>query len=419
MRRKWGKHRHQPADNFPPQIRRTVIALQSSIDQQTLVPFTARNSHLNTSSSDVGSRVAEQGTAARKPRDPGVAQRKLQLLKRSGLFGGDTRGAVIARACSMEDLRTAYRLVHDVYAGTGFILPEPSGIRLRIFETSADTATFVAKVDGRVVGVLSVVCDSSDLGLPSDSAFKPELDALRARGLRLCELTNQAVAPEYRKTAVATELMRCAFAHGIKAGFHQCVAAVSPSHDGFYELIGFRCVGSLRSYSDKLYDPVVAMAMDLSGYRRPFCGTTPTERFLREFAVEENQYLSCVGEWNRQARDCFLSEHCLTELFVRERRFLDECSRHELRAVLFRWGRKLFAAVITHGRRDLSRYEFGPILSATIVTRTKPAGGASEGFTFLNKGIFVRSLTSCRSRSFHRVHRQPAELLRRSAKLRW
>lgn len=396
-----------------------MIALQSSIDQQTLVPFNARNTQLDTNQSDLGRLGVNRDTANRNPRDVSVAQRKLQLLKRSGLFGGDTRGAVIERACSLEDLRTAYRLVHDVYTGTGFILPEPSGIRLRIFETSADTATFVAKVDDRVVGVLSVVSDSCDLGLPSDSAFKPELDALRARGLRLCELTNQAVAPEYRKSAVATELMRCAVAHGVKAGFHQCVAAVSPSHDGFYELMGFRCVGSLRSYSDKLYDPVVAMAMDLSGFRRPFCGTTPTERFLREFAVEENQYMGRVGEWNRRSRDCFLSEHSLTQLFVRERRFLDECSRQELQAVQFRWGRKLFAAVITHGRRDLSLFEFGPILSATIVTRTKPTGGASEGFRFLSKGIFVRSLTSCRSRSFHRVHRQPSETLRRSAKLRW
>src|SRR5689334_8413841 len=87
--------------------------------------------------------------------DRSLADRKLWLLRRMGLFGNDTKGAHIERACVFEDLRQAYQLVHDVYLGTGYIEPEPGGMRLRIFEATLETATFVAKVDGRVVGVLS------------------------------------------------------------------------------------------------------------------------------------------------------------------------------------------------------------------------------------------------------------------------
>ena len=65
--------------------------------------------------------------------DRSLADRKLWLLKRSGLFGKDTKGAQIERACSLDDLRNAYKLVHDVYFGTGFIEPEAAGMRLRIF----------------------------------------------------------------------------------------------------------------------------------------------------------------------------------------------------------------------------------------------------------------------------------------------
>lgn len=165
-------------------------------------------------------------------------KRKLALLKRAGLFSGNTEGAVIERACSVEDLRKAYRLVHDVFLGTGYISPEPAGLRLRIFETTSEMATFVAKVDGRVVGVLSMIGDTQDFGLPCDSAFKVELDALRASGAKLCELTNQAVEEEYRKSAVPTELMRCAMAHSLDAGYDENIATVSPSHNGFYELFG-------------------------------------------------------------------------------------------------------------------------------------------------------------------------------------
>jgi len=393
-----------------------VIFTDTSFEHSTLVPFSVNNRLIATAERN---QTEARQASGRVPaaRETSIADRKLRMLQRSGLFGGNTRGAVIERACSLRDLRAAYRLVHDVYVSTGFIHAEPSGLRLRIFETSADTATFVAKVEGRVVGVLSVVADSSDLGLPSDSAFKPELDRLRSEGFRLCELTNQAIAPEYRKTAIATELMRCAFAHGIKAGFHQSIAAVSPSHDGFYELMGFRRFGSERSYSEKIYDPVIAVAMDLANFRRPYCGTTPAEAFVREFGVEGNPYLGLIGEWNRVARDCFLSVNTLLQLFVRERSFLDECDERELAAIQFRWGRKLFASVLTEGRSDQFTDEQMPIISATIITRSKPTGDESEGFTFLSKEIFVRSLTSCRSRSFHKVRRQPVETSRRSALL--
>lgn len=384
-----------------------MIALETIIDRDTLVPFSVNNRILGTVKPSAAE-VAERERLTLNPHDVRIAERKLHLLKRSGLFGGDTRGAVIERACSLEDLRAAYRLVHEVYVSTGFIHPDDSGMRVRVFETSPDTATFVAKVDGCVVGVLSVVGDSPDLGLPSDSAFKNELDVLRAQGLRLCELTNQAIVSSYRKTAVATELMRCAIAHSIKAGFHQSIAAVSPSHDGFYEMVGFWRFGSERSYSDKIYDPVIGMAMDLTHFRRSFRGITLTEQFLRDFTVESNPYLSLIGDWTRRSRDHFLSVDNLIQLFVEERNFISECSDAELQAMQFRWGRKLFSTVFSYAQVGGQPDRFCPIISARVITCVKPSG-AREGFTFSSKQIFVRSLMSCRSRNFRTVRRLPGE----------
>jgi ribosomal protein S18 acetylase RimI-like enzyme len=274
-----------------------------------------------------------------------VASRKLAFLQRAGLFGDDTKGAVIERAYTLEDLRKAYRLVHEVYLGTGFLNPEPSGVRLRIYETTSETATFVAKKDGEVVGVLSVVGDSLDLGLPSNAAFKPELDALRATGARLCEVTNQAVAEEFRKSAVPTELMRCAIAHQLKAGYHFAVASVSPSHNGFYDLLGFRPIGSQRSYSQKLHDPVIALCLNIDHYRRPIDGLTPTEQFIHRLATESNPFLTKVSEWARQAVKHFLNPELLEQLFVADRNFLGECTPAELMILQRRWGQELFGAV--------------------------------------------------------------------------
>lgn len=274
-----------------------------------------------------------------------AASRKLALLQRAGLFGEDTRGATIERAYTLEDLRKAYRLVHQVYLGTGYLNAEPSGVRIRIYETTSETATFVAKKDGEVVGVLSVVGDSADLGLPSNAAFKPELDALRATGARLCEVTNQAVAEEFRKSAVPTELMRCAIAHQMRMGYHFAVASVSPSHNGFYDLLGFRPIGSQRSYSQKLHDPVVALCLNIDHYRRPADGLSPTQQFIHRIGTELNPFMNKVSEWSRQAVKHFLNPELLEQLFVADRNFLGECTAGELTILQRRWGQELFSAV--------------------------------------------------------------------------
>ena len=271
--------------------------------------------------------------------------RKMTLLRRSGLFESNTRGARIARAATLEDLRQAYKLVHRVYLGTSYIEPEAGDMRLRIFETSSDTATFVAKFEGRVVGVLSVIRDTPEVGLPSDNAFKEELDVLRAQGKRLCEVTNQAIEPEFRKTALPTEFMRCALAHILNSGLDLAIAAVSPSHHGFYDLIGFRKIGSERSYSEKLHDPVISMSLDMERFRNPAPAANVVDRFVFDYLSAENPFFGYVDIWERHARRQFLDVELLQQLFVTERNFVAECSPAELEILHDRWGRELFSAV--------------------------------------------------------------------------
>lgn len=272
--------------------------------------------------------------------------RKWALLERTGFFGTDVRGCSIERACEAADLRAAYQLVHNVFVGTGYIKPEKGGIRLRIFEATADTATFVAKKDDVVVGVLSVVPDTAELGLPSDIAFKAELDSLRATGARLCEITNQAVSREFRRSSVLTELMRCAIAYMIQAGYERALAAVSPNHKNFYNLVGFQSLGSLRSYSDKLHDPVVAIFLSIDLYRsdQPAEGINPA---VHRHAATANPFLASATDWTRRARERFLSPDLLRNLLVSGRNFLSECTPAELSYLRKSWGANLFDQVMS------------------------------------------------------------------------
>ncbi len=273
-----------------------------------------------------------------------VNQRQLNLLRRTGFFGVDLKGCVIERAYDADDLRAAYRLVHNVFVGTGYIEPEAGGIRLRIFEASPDTATFVAKKNGEVVGVLSVVLDSVELGLPSDTAFKAELDELRGTGSRICEITNQAVAKEFRRSSVLTELMRCAIAYMVKTGCGRALATVSPNHKNFYKMVGFESLGSLRSYSEKLHDPVVAIFLAVDVYRSevPAPGLDPSVHYMGSTG---NPFMASADDWTRQAKERFLSADLLGKLLNTGRDFLSECSPSELTYLESCWGNPLFERV--------------------------------------------------------------------------
>lgn len=319
-----------------------------------------------------------------------IADRKLGLLRRTGLFGDDLKGCSIQRACTADDLRQAYRLVHDVFLGRGFIKPDPARMRVRIYETTPETATFIAKVEDRVVAVLSVVEDSPDLGLPSDCVFKSELDALRQAGRRLCEVTNQAVADDYRKSAVPTELMRCAIAVSLTEGFHEAIATVSPSHNGFYDLLGFRQIGSQRSYSKTIDDPVIALSMDIDQYRQPQCGLSAAAQFIRQFLTDGNRFLSRVSEWANEARDSFLNPDLLRQLFVLDRNFLAKFAPSELGILHQRWGHETFVAVTAdmflHGGRERR--------STSQVGASQPWGKVSPRKNFLRPASSAHSYQS-------------------------
>ncbi len=236
-----------------------------------------------------------------------MANRKLDLLRRVGLFGVDCKGAVISRAITPAELREAYALVHDIYVKSGYIMPHPSGMRIRSYETLDSTATFIAKKDGRIVGVLSIVQDTARYGLPSDSAFRAELGDLRAQNLFLSELTNQAVDDPFLRSAVTTELMRCAVAHALQAKHDRGIATVSRSHGPFYEMMGFTRLGDERTYSSAVYDPVIALSITAEHYTEPRITLNEIEQFVQTFMIVENPYMGLVERWDASARAAFSS----------------------------------------------------------------------------------------------------------------
>lgn len=268
-------------------------------------------------------------------------KRRVRLLKR--ILSGDTKGATIRRATTLEDLREAYRVTHDSFVEQGYIQPDPTGLRLRPCEALPQTATFIAELDGRIVAVTTGVVDSELIGVPSDKAFKPEIDRLRARGRLVGEGTNWLALPEARNCGIFSELIRASTGYGITQGCDDVIGSVSPGHSGFYESIGWHVLGAERSYCDDHDDPVVLVGMDMD-LENSIRGDA--RDFLMSYWWTDNPYRRKMSEWSEEAEAEFRNPELLCRLFVTEGQLLQRCSAMELEGIRRAWGVDLFDEVM-------------------------------------------------------------------------
>jgi ribosomal protein S18 acetylase RimI-like enzyme len=233
--------------------------------------------------------------AQRVKTTPKESKRRMLLLRKSGLFGKLPKGVTIERAVTFEELNEAYHLVHDVFVEQGYITPQPGGVRNRSVDLLPSTVTFIAKLNGKIIGVISIAIDDLFIGLPSDGEFKAELDLLRAKGGVVCEVTNQAVAPDFRRTAVTTELMRYCVTYALYVKCTDLIATVSPKHATFYKFLGFEGVGNTRSYSVVYLDPVTVLDLELTATGKVMHvgqdPNDPVERFL-DYYFFNNPHIS-------------------------------------------------------------------------------------------------------------------------------
>ena len=89
-----------------------------------------------------------------------------------------------------SELEQSYRLLHDTYVASGYLQPNPSGMRLSIYNALPNVRTFVAKDNGEVISCTTFVPDSP-LGLPMDQIYRSELNGLRLAGRRIAEISHR------------------------------------------------------------------------------------------------------------------------------------------------------------------------------------------------------------------------------------
>jgi hypothetical protein len=174
----------------------------------------------------------------------------------------------VGLATTTGDYDGAFRLVHDRYVARGYMPPQPSGRRLGAHHALASTKVVVGRHRGRVVATLSVIADSP-LGVPSDALWPAEIDALRAGGRRIAEISALAVdpvGPVRGLGAVRLLVQLVAVYAAAVAGLDVLCIAVHPRHAPFYEarlaFERFAAVAPCRAVGGA---PAVPLALCLHG----------------------------------------------------------------------------------------------------------------------------------------------------------
>jgi GNAT superfamily N-acetyltransferase len=142
-------------------------------------------------------------------------------------------------AATQEELEACFRLLHDAYVASGFMKPHPSGMRVTIYHALPTTTTLCAKLDGRVVGTLSLIRESA-LGVPLQKIF--DLSAVKEKEGQIAEVSALAVHKGFRRSGGAILFPLMKFMYEYCSAFfdtRHLVIAVNPAHIEMYESLLF------------------------------------------------------------------------------------------------------------------------------------------------------------------------------------
>ncbi len=176
------------------------------------------------------------------------------------------RRLVLKIAETQEELEACFKLLHDAYVGSGFMKPDPSGMRVTIYHALPTTTTLCAKYDGEVVGTLSLIRESL-FGFPLQAIF--DLNHVRELKGQIAEVSALAVHPKFRKTGGTILFPLMKFMYNYSTTFfdtRHLVIAVNPNRIEMYEsLLFFQRLteNSVDNYDFANGAPAVGASLDL------------------------------------------------------------------------------------------------------------------------------------------------------------
>jgi hypothetical protein len=173
-------------------------------------------------------------------------------------------------ASSSDEFEQAFLLLALKYQAKGYENSGAKLFRFTPFHVLPETITIVAMEGTRVAATLSMVPDTSLLGLPMESIYPEEVAGFRREGRRMAEATSLAddgLGPRefIRVFEAMIQLMK---QYHLRIGGDTWLAAVNPRHSAFYrKVIGAVPFGDRRSYPSVANAPAEAYIADVPGIK--------------------------------------------------------------------------------------------------------------------------------------------------------
>jgi len=191
---------------------------------------------------------------------------------------------------TQDELEACFRLLHDAYVSSGFMRPDPSGMRVNLYHALPTTTTLCAKFDGEVVGTISLIRESV-FGFPLQSIF--DLHGIREKKGRIAEVSALAVHSRFRNTggSILFPLMKFMYEYCITFfDTRHLVIAVNPNRIEMYEslLLFERLTENLvENYDFANGAPAVGASLDLrvapAQLKRIYRGKPPRKNLYEYF----------------------------------------------------------------------------------------------------------------------------------------
>jgi hypothetical protein len=228
-----------------------------------------------------------------------IFQKKQQDSQRI-LFNCDDElpdNLILKIADTQQEIEECLALLHDSYVGSGFMIPDPSGLRVTVFHALPTTTTLCAKIDDKVVGTLSLIRDGP-FGFPLQKIF--DLREMREKGGVIAEASALAVHRTFRRHGgtILFPLMKFMREYCVTYfDVRHLVIAVNPRHIHMYESVLF--FKRLQEQPVENYDyvngaPAVGATLDLqeafaeTGIYRKTYGSRPSSKNLHRYFLQRN-----------------------------------------------------------------------------------------------------------------------------------
>ena len=246
-------------------------------------------------------------------------------------------------ATTKTELEACFALLHDAYVGSGFMKPDPSGLRVTAYHALPTTTTLYARFDGEIVGTLSIIREGV-FGFPMQTVF--DLSQVRAKGGRIAEISALAVHPAFRKTGGAILFPLMKFMYEYYTGFfdtRHLVIAVNPNRIELYEALLF--FQRLQAQVVDNYDfangaPAIGATLDLMEapalFRLAYGGRRPRKDLHRYFTQTPLPHIQFPTRRYFVTNDPVMSPELLDHFFNQRTQafaLLDDRKRHLLRAI--------------------------------------------------------------------------------------